>query len=84
MQSEVENILAVIEEALAKNWPDFRAMAYFYLSRTDREICDLPHLDKVEEVNGIYEKEFLSPMRSVLKRSLGEERARKILEVEIW
>ena len=84
MQSEVENILAVTEEALAKDWPDFRAMAYFYLNRTDKEIFDLPHSDKVAEVNRIYEEEFLVPMREVLCKSLGEERARQILEVEIW
>ena len=84
MQSEVENILAVTEEALEKEWPDSRAMAYFYLERTDREIYDLPHTDKVTEVNRIYENEFLAPMKEVLIKSLGEERAKQILEVEIW
>ena len=84
LQSEVENILAVTEEALAKEWPEFRAMAYFYLKRTDKEIADLPHLDKVTEVNNIYEAEFLSPMREVLIKSFGEERAKQILEVDVW
>ena len=84
LQSEVENILAVTEEALQKEWPDFRAMAYFYLNRTDKEIFDLPHGDKVAEVNRIYEVEFLEPMRAVLNKSLGEERASQILEVDIW
>lgn len=84
MQSEVENILAVTEEALEKNWPDFRAMAYFYLDRTDREIYDLPHADKVAEVNRIYEVEFLAPMKALLEKYLGEERAKQILEVELW
>ena len=84
LQSEVENILAVTEEALEKNWPDFRALAYFYLNRTDREIFDLPHSDKVAEVGRIYETEFLAPMRTVLIKSLGEERAKQILEAEVW
>ena len=84
MQSEVENILAVTEEALAKEWPDMRAMTYFYLDRTDKEIFDLPHADKVAEVSRIYENEFLSPIREILIKSLGEERARQILEVELW
>jgi len=83
MQSEVENILAVTEEALEKEWPDFRAMAYFYLERTDREIFDLPHTDKVAEVSRIYEVEFLAPMREVLTKCLGEERAKQIMEVEL-
>ena len=84
LQSEVENILAVTDEALAKEWPDMRAMAYFYLDRSDKEIYDLPHSDKVTEVAHIYEAEFLSPIREVLVKKLGEERARQILEVELW
>lgn len=84
LQSEVENILAVTEEALEKTWPDFRAMAYFYLNRTDREIADLPHAEKVAKVNQIYEVEFLAPMREVLTKCFGEERARQTLEVDIW
>ena len=83
LQSEVENILAVTEEALEKDWPDYRAMAYFYLERSDREIFDLPHSDKVAEVSRIYETEFLAPMRQMLEKSLGEERARQIMEVEL-
>lgn len=84
LQSEVENILSVTEEALAKEWPDFRAMAYFYLERTDKEIFDLPHADKVAEVNRIYEKEFLAPMRPVLAACFGIEKANYKLEVELW
>lgn len=84
MQSEVENILAVTEEALAKEWPSYRAMAYFYLERTDKEIFDLPHSDKVAEVERIYETEFLAPMREVLIKSFGEERAKQTLEVDVW
>ena len=84
VQSEVENILAVAEEALAKEWPSFRAMAYFYLDRTDRDILDLPHSDKVVEVNRIYETEFLTPMRNVLVECFGEEKANYTLEVDVW
>jgi hypothetical protein len=84
LQSEVENILSVTEEALAKTWPDFRAMAYFYLERTDKEIFDLPHADKVAEVNRIYEKEFLEPMRPILASCFGIEKANYKLEVELW
>lgn len=84
VQSEVENILAVAEEALAKEWPSFRAMAYFYLDRTDEEILDLPHSDKVVEVNRIYEAEFLAPMRKVLTDCFGDEKANYTLEVDVW
>jgi len=84
LQSEVENILAVTEEALEKVWPSFRAMAYFYIGRTDKEIFDLPHSDKVAEVNRIYETEFLEPMRKQLTECFGEEKANYILEVDVW
>lgn len=84
LQSEVENILAMVEEALEKEWPHFRAMAYFYIDRTDKEIFDLPHADKVVEVNRIYEKEFLAPMRQILTGCLGEEKANYTLEVDVW
>lgn len=84
LQSEVENILAVTEEALEKEWPSFRAMAYFYINRTDSEIFDLPHSDKVAEVNRIYENEFLKPMQQLLIACFGEEKANYILEVDVW
>lgn len=84
MQSEVENLLAVADEALEKEWPDFRAMAYFYIDRTDKEVFDLPHSDKVTEVNRIYENEFLAPMRQVLTNCFGVEKANYTLEVDVW
>jgi len=84
LQSEVENILAVTEEALEKDWPSYRAMAYFYIDRTDREIFDLPHADKVAEVTRIYENEFLAPMRQVLTKCFNEEKANYTLEVDVW
>ncbi|MBR3811206.1 MAG: hypothetical protein IKJ16_02595 [Agathobacter sp.] len=84
LQSEVENILAVTAEALEKEWPDFRKMAYFYLNRTDKDISDLPHMDKLEKVNKIYETEFLEPMKQVLAVAFGEEKAKYSLEVDVW
>ncbi|MBQ2900687.1 MAG: hypothetical protein IJE49_02495 [Agathobacter sp.] len=84
LQSEVENILAVTEEALDKEWPSYRAMAYFYIDRTDREIFDLPHSDKVVEVNRIYENEFLTPMRQVLTKCFDEQKVNDTLEVDVW
>lgn len=84
LQSEVENLLAVTKEALEKEWPAFRAMAFFYIDRTDKDISDLPHSDKVEKVQRIYEDEFVKPMKQVLESAFGEDRARNIMEVELW
>lgn len=84
LQSEVENLLAVTKEALEKEWPAFRAMAYFYIDRTDRDIIDLPHVDKVEYIQRMYEDEFVKPMYQVLENAFGEERAKNVMEVELW
>lgn len=84
LQSEVENLLAVTKEALQKNWPSFRAMAYFYIDRTDQDITELPHADKVAKVQRLYVNEFLRPMVQVLQSALGDERAGKIMEDELW
>ena len=84
LQSEVENLLAVTQEALEREWPAFRAMAYFYIERTDRDIIDMPHTEKIAYVQQIYEDEFVKPMMQVLQTAVGEERAKKVMEVELW
>ncbi len=84
LQSEVENLLALTKEALEKEWPSFRAMAYFYLNHDDKEIFDLPHMEKVEKVKTIYEKEFFKPMYEELIKYMDDTRATQILEVEVW
>lgn len=84
LQSEIENLLAVTKEALEKAWPEFRAMAYFYIERTDRDITDMPHTEKVAYVQRIYEDEFIKPMMQVLESALGDERAKFVMEVELW
>lgn len=84
LQSEIENLLAVTKEALEKEWPEFRAMAYFYIERTDRDILDMPHVEKVTYVQNIYEDEFIKPMSQILQRAFGDERAKNIMEVELW
>lgn len=84
LQSEVENLLAVTKEALEREWPAFRAMACFYIERTDRDIIDMPHTEKIAYVQQIYEDEFVKPMMQVLQTAVGEERAKKVMEVELW
>jgi len=84
LQSEIENLLAVTKEALDKQWPEFRAMAYFYIERTDKDILDMPHVEKVAYVQRIYEDEFVKPMTQVLQSAFGDERTKNIMEVELW
>lgn len=84
LQSEVENLMAITKEALDKSWPEFRELAYYYLEHTDRELLELPHMDKVQFVKKLYQNEFYNPMKQVIEASLGLERAEKIMEVELW
>lgn len=84
LQSEVENLIALATENLDKKWPDSRAMAYFYIERSDKELVELPHADKVEKVQRIYESEFLKPLRECLTGWLREERVKEIMEEELW
>lgn len=84
LQSEVENLLALAKEALEKEWPSFYEMAFYYLGRSDKEIFDIPHSDKVAKVKRVYENEFMKPIREVLLARLSQERVQKILEEEIW
>lgn len=84
LHSEVENLMAITKEALEKQWPEFKAMAYFYLEHTDRELSKLPHQEKMELVKKTYQVEFYNPMLQVVEAALGSERANKIMEVELW
>lgn len=84
LQSEVENLMAITKEALEKVWPDFHEMAYFYLEHTDREISELPHADKIQFVKKQYRDEFYNPMKQVIEAALGKERAKYVMEVELW
>lgn len=84
LQSEVENLIALVEEALEKEVPDAYAMAFYYLSRSDREIAELPHTEKMAKVRRVYESEFLKPLRACMMGHVSEERMKMILEDELW
>ena len=84
LQSEVENLIALTEEALEKEWPEYRAMAFYYIERSDKEIFDLPHTDKVAKVRRVYENEFLKPLHDCMTGRISEERVRMIMEEELW
>ena len=84
LQSEIENLIAMTMEALDKEWPDFRALTFYYFQRDDEELLDLPHSDKIEKVTRIYKEEFLEPMRQMMINCYGAEKAMHIMEVDLW
>ena len=84
LQSEVENLIALVEEALEKELPEYHAMAFYYIERSDKEIFDLPHADKVAKVLRIYENEFLKPLRDGMEGRIRGQRIKEIMEEELW
>lgn len=84
LQSEIENLMAVTKEALEKEWPDFRALAFFYIDRTDGELSEYPHPDKLVKVKKIYEDEFIMPFKEALVGRINAMRIKEIMEVELW
>lgn len=84
LQSEIENLLAIVKEALEKAVPNFRSLAFFYLSHEDKELAELPHQEKITWVEDIYEREFLSPIRQLLYSCMDDDRVKQIMEVELW
>lgn len=84
LQSEVENLMAITKEALEKEFPDFRELAYYYLGHSDEELSAMSHREKLFFVKNIYEDEFYHPMMQLLESSLGTKRAKQIMEVELW
>lgn len=84
LQSEVENLIALVEEALDKELPEYRAMAFYYIERSDKEIFDLPHADKVAKVRRVYENEFLKPLQDAMTGRISEIRIKVIMEEELW
>lgn len=59
LQSEIENLIAVTKEALERKTPDLFSLSFFYLTRSDRELRDLPFPDKMDKIRRIYQSEFL-------------------------
>ncbi len=84
LQSETENILAIIKEALDRKWPDFRALSFFYLEHTDKDLVDMPHQEKLILVRDVYQQEFLMPMENALRDGIDADRVRHLMEEDIW
>ena len=63
LQSEIENLIALIQEGLEREKPDLFALSYFYLKRSNKELENLTFPEKVTKVMRIYQTEFISGMQ---------------------
>lgn len=79
LQSEVENLIALTKEGLERAHPDLFALAYYYLSHTNKELEEMPFAEKVREIERIYRTEFLDLIRPEVAKVKGRENADAVL-----
>lgn len=93
LQSEIENLLALLKEALEKERPSAWKLGFFLMNHTEKELEDLPAGDKLACIDQVYEKQFLTPIVTLLAgaieradtkraecRNTTDRRSRKFLE----
>lgn len=79
LQSEVENLIALTKEGLEREHPDLFALAYYYLSHTNKELEEMPFAEKVREIEKTYKTEFLDLIRPEVVKVKGRENADAVL-----
>ena len=79
LQSEVENLIALTQEGLERAHPDLFALAYYYLSHTNKELEEMPFAEKVREIERTYKTEFLDLIRPEVVKVKGSENADAVL-----
>ena len=79
LQSEVENLIALTQEGLERAHPDLFALAYYYLSHTNKELEEMPFAEKVREIERTYKTEFLDLIRPEVVKVKGRENADAVL-----
>jgi hypothetical protein len=70
LQSEVENLLDLLKENLAKTPPNFRKLSLFYQYGTDKELAVLSPADRLARVERVYEAKFARPMLELLTEAV--------------
>lgn len=93
LQSEIENLLALLRENLEKEAPDPRHLCYYYLTGTDQALAKLPPAERLDRITRVYEHEFMEPILEMVELAirradeqrtllLGKEnrRSRKVLD----
>lgn len=80
LQSEIENLLALLKENLAKEEPDLKKLSFFYLSGTDQELAELPPAERLAKIEKLYDEEFEQPFITLLSQAhqRADERAERL------
>ncbi len=93
LQSEIENLLALLAEALEKEKPSAWKLGFYLMNHTEKELEDLPAGEKLACITKTYEEQFLAPIVTLLAgaieradikradcRNATDRRSRKFLE----
>lgn len=70
LQSEIENLLALLKENLEKEEPKIEALTFYYQLGSDQELVQLPPTEKLEKITYFYEREFRQPILQLLENGI--------------
>lgn len=70
LQSEIENLLALLKENLEKEEPEIAALTFYYQFGSDQELAQLPPTEKLEKITYFYEHEFRQPILQLLENGI--------------
>lgn len=70
LQSEIENLLALLKENLEKEEPEIAALTFYYQLGSDQELAQLPPAEKLEKITYFYEHEFRQPILQLLENGI--------------
>ena len=62
LQSEVENLIALLKENLEKEKPSAWKLCFYTLNHGEQELMELPPAEKLNCIDNTYQKEFLQPI----------------------
>lgn len=70
LQSEIENLLALLKENLEKEEPEIAALTFYYQFGSDQELAQLPPAEKLSKITYFYEHEFRQPILQLLENGI--------------
>lgn len=70
LQSEIENLLALLKENLEKEEPEIAALTFYYQFGSDQELAQLPPAEKLSKITYLYECEFRQPILQLLENGI--------------
>jgi hypothetical protein len=81
LQSEIENLLELLRENLAKDAPDPRKLCFYYQNGTDQELAKLSPSDRLERIERTYEMDFEKPILQLLTSAVirADQRSKQLL-----